>query len=289
MYASILLTECLNVLQTQDQAETRLELAVYLTCLLGDLIFWGYDPRPSISEVFNVLYKDLEMARPYMNILLVALTPVLHTISPVYLSDLLRLLRLVIVTADSGNRITQRMILDGLIIWIALPLCIPEDSLGNLNKLMKHIKQKQFFEPTTTKSTLSVKYFHPNIPLCLNIAVLSESLSLDSTCSHFLSQLKSTQNQKFLERINTFIRGIFLLDYPTDTHDILLGIVRKGPSSIAIELIRPWLYKLSNEKVPARRLKLMKGLTSFAMVKVIKSCCFNGFWLTTENYRKTSP
>lgn len=261
----------------QDQPDTRLELAIYLSNLLKDLIKWGYDPRPSILSVFNVIYANLELARPYLNILLVALSIILPIISPVYLADLLRLLRLIVVTADAGNRITQNMILDGLIIWIAHPLCVPDDSLGNLNSLMKHIKQKRnFVSVVASKSILSVKYFHPQIALCLNLALLSEVLAPNEICRQaldaFLKQLRSNGNAKFLERINTFVRGIFLLDYfSTDTIEILLDIVRSN-QAVAIDLIRPWLYKLLNEKSPVNRLKLLKSLPTFAVVKVCVEC-----------------
>lgn len=273
MYASILLTECINALQLQnDQSESRLEFTIYLCNLLGDLIKWGYDPRPSILSVFNVIYVDLELACPYLNIALVALATILPTISPVYLADLLRLLRLIVVTADAGNRITLNMILDGLIIWIAHPLCVPDDSLGHLNSLVKHIKHKRTYTSVPLKPTLSVKYYHPNIALCLQVARLSELLApheIDrNAMDAFLTLLRSHRNAKFVERINTFVRGIFLLDYgAAETIDLLLDIVRNN-QSVAVDLIRPWLYKFLNEKSPTNRLKLLKCLPIFAVVKV---------------------
>lgn len=272
LYASILLTEYINAIQIQDQLESRLELTIYLGNLMGDLIKWGYDPRPSILSIFNVIYANVELARPYLNILLVTLSTILPAISPLYLADLLRLLRLIVVTAGAGNRITHNMILDGLIIWIAHPLCVPDDSLGNLNSLMKHIKQKRNFAPIASKSNLIVKYNHPKIALCLKLALLSEHLA-PHDISHtkldtFLKHLRLHGNPKFLELIITFVRGIFLLDYPaTDTIELLLDIVRNN-QTVAIDLIRPWLYKLLNEKSPESRLKLLKCLPSFAVVKV---------------------
>lgn len=253
-----------------------MELAVYLTHLLGDLIKWGYDPRPSLLSVFNVIYSNLDVSRPYLNILVVALSIILPSISPVYLADLLRLLRLILVTADGGNRITQNMILDGLIIWIAHPLCVSEDIMGSLNSLVKHIKQKSGFDAVASKSTLIVKYFHPKIAICLNLALQSEVLAPNEICRKsmdlILLKLRTDANAKFLDLINTFVRGIFLLDYPvTETIEILMSIVRNN-ESVAIDLIRPWLYKLLNEKSPKSRLKLLQCLPLFAVVKVCRIC-----------------
>lgn len=259
----------------QQKYSNAIELTVYLTCLLGDLIKWGYDPRPGLAVIMNVLYRATDSAKSYLNVLLVLLAQTLHSISPVYMSDLTRLLRLMVITMEGGNAITLNMLVDGLICWLANPSFIGADGLSDAQTIVQHITSGQY--QTTGKVTLpsKVKYFHPDFAFGYDLAVLSEELtdnSDDGRVEDFVESLNKPAQLEFCDKINLFIRALFLWNSTLSDKvyvsliEILCRIVRRN-ETVAIDFILPWLYKLSSLHGAVVQLELLRGLTNFAVVK----------------------
>lgn len=276
----------------QQNVEGAIQLTIYLTSLLIELIKWGYDPRPGLSVIHAVLHKNIIIAEPYLNVILIILSQTLHTISPVYISDLTRLLRFIIETSGGGNTISMYMIVEGLIMWVANPSLIGCDGLSDAQALIKYVTTNK--QTSKCCSAMSVRYYHPAIALSFDLAKLSERIvqQMDEgkygCLQNFVQNLKPTNQNQFCETINLFLRGLFLCDsMPTDVSIDLIAIlmrVVKNNETVAIDFIFPWLYKLSREQTPEIQLELLRGLSHFAVVKVTISDFFFNYTINKISF-----
>lgn len=248
--------------------------------MVGDLIRWGYDPRPGLAITMNMLYKWPEAFREHFNLLLILLAHILHSISPVYLGDLTRIFKFIIITEKGGNRITCNMIVDGLISWLANPSFCPADGLADSKALVAHIakhgRNNNLLAATTSAAT-HLKHFHIDIAIADALAKASERLIVDDAIElkKFIEQIKHSGQRHFCDKINLFLRGLLLADgiperVTLDLIEIVGEIVDRN-QLVAIEFLMPWLYKLSTENTMTTtasvQLELLRGVVRFASVK----------------------
>lgn len=245
--------------------------------MLSDLIHWGYDPRPGLAITMNMLFRSTPVARHYFNVLLILLAKMLHNISPVYLGDLTRLLKFIIITQNGGNQITRHMIVDGLISWLGNSSFCPADGLADSKALVEYISKNGDNKCTDTTKTSSVKYFHIDIAIAEELAVASELFIVGGDARElkmFMEQIKRSSQAHFCDRINLFLRGLLLADgiperTTLDLIEIIGNIVDRN-QMVAIDLMMPWLFRLSSENsrtTPAVQLELLRGVCRFAVVK----------------------
>lgn len=96
-----MLLEALEVLVNVNQSKAALDILVYLVSTLSTVIENGHDPKPIISCMGKILrtipISIIGDEEAFYNFLLVNLAEVLHGISPFYLGDVIRLIKVSIV------------------------------------------------------------------------------------------------------------------------------------------------------------------------------------------------
>jgi hypothetical protein len=186
------------------------------------------------------------------------------------------------------------MILDGVIIWIANSNFVPPDGLHGIKELLDFIISSDTQDSTKIQSnfvnTFNMKFSHPSLSIGFQLAILSQRIESDlfhgktKHLDEFVESLQTPAQLRFGNHIQLFLRGIFLnKNVPTEksmkVFDVLLEIV-KGNQDVATGFLLPVLFKLSREKEPNAQLKLLRGITKFAVVKV------NLFTVCRSNFKK---
>lgn len=94
---SVLLCEAIPFMLNANQTSVALDCQIYLMALLKDLVDFGDDPRPSLAvllQAFRHSNDQLgETSSDFFNYSLILLSELLHIVSPVYLDNVLRLLK----------------------------------------------------------------------------------------------------------------------------------------------------------------------------------------------------
>lgn len=176
------------------------------------------------------------------------------------------------------------MVFEGLIPWIANATFLAVDAITDIESLAEYI-HKNAKKPTKTQSlgmisyNCDIKYFHPDIALFYELAKLSYKINLEFNrnettviLSNFIKSIDTKRQIPFCNQIQLFLRGIFLSNIVTgdDWHSLLQILVNvvKINQTVAIDFVWSMLYQLPEESDPKRQLELLRGTTSFAVVKV---------------------
>ncbi|KAG4067715.1 hypothetical protein HA402_005487 [Bradysia odoriphaga] len=279
---SLLLSDAITIMVAHGNVKTAVQFSFYLTAVLNDLVTCGYDPRPGFRIIRQAISEMKQSDRLTCDLLLILLNHSLHNVSPVYLPDVVRLLKLIIITMDGGNQVTRAMILDGLIVWIANFSLVPADGLHEIKELIDFIIKSDgqvhlSMESADSDHPCNVQFHHPSVAIGYQLAMLSHRLDRDihdgdwKYLKEFLDSVQEPSQQRFGNQIQLFLRGIFLNDKLKTRHrlqifEILLKLVKED-QDVATGLLLPVLFKLSREKEPIVQLELLRGLTQFAVVK----------------------
>lgn len=88
-----LLTDLIEFMYLQNNQTVLTELIIYLASLVKYIQKYGYDPRPSFDLILKIVYLLDDSIVSYQNLIVYLLADNLHTIAPMYLVDLLRILK----------------------------------------------------------------------------------------------------------------------------------------------------------------------------------------------------
>lgn len=90
---SLLLSDAITAMVAHGNIESAVQYSFYLTAVLNDLLTYGYDPRPGFRIIRQALSEINYSDRLTCDMLLILLNHSLHNVSPVYLPDVVRLLK----------------------------------------------------------------------------------------------------------------------------------------------------------------------------------------------------
>lgn len=90
---SLLLSDAVTMMIANENVETAIQFSLYLTAVLNDLLTYGYDSRPGFRIIRQAI-SEIKTADSFTwDLFLILLNHSLHNVSPVYLSDVVRLLK----------------------------------------------------------------------------------------------------------------------------------------------------------------------------------------------------
>lgn len=293
----MLLNDAIDFMLNSKQTAAAFDLQMHQVALLKDLVNFGYDPRPSLNVLLRTLKQitidDPKKSTAFHNYLLILLADLSHIVSPVYLVDILRILKFIIETQKQGNAITLNMVLDALIIRLANATnFLSSESRAVCENLIRTIvsleRQRSVpFTPSITDTpeyncswNKTAKYPHPDIAFAYNLAILSEQLLLyhqncgiqNSNLTKFVLQLQKSDEIHL--KVQLFLRALLLLPASLVEHNLWLDIwkilmnIVKNNVSVSIDMIYFVLYLLGREERGEKQLAILKGLAEFASVKV---------------------
>lgn len=90
---SLLLSDAVSIMVTNENQQTTIQFSFYLIAVLNDLLTYGYDPRPGFRVVRQAISEFKQVDDLTWNLFLILLNHSLHNVSPVYLPDVVRLLK----------------------------------------------------------------------------------------------------------------------------------------------------------------------------------------------------
>lgn len=93
MKTSLLLSDAVTIMVANNNVDAVIRFALYLTAVLNDLVAYGYDPRPGFRIIRQGISEIKHLDSFACDLLLILLNQSLHNVSPVYLSDVVRLLK----------------------------------------------------------------------------------------------------------------------------------------------------------------------------------------------------
>lgn len=76
-----------------DNPQAVVQLAIYLIAVLNDLLTHGYDPRPGFRIIRKVMTESKQLDKLTWDWFLILLAQSLHNVSPLYLPDVVKLLK----------------------------------------------------------------------------------------------------------------------------------------------------------------------------------------------------
>lgn len=92
-----MLNETIVFMLNAKRFSIALDMQFNQVALLSDLVKMGYDPRPALNVLRRTLsevqQEKSETTLEFYNFVLIALAELLHTVSPVYLMDVLSVLQ----------------------------------------------------------------------------------------------------------------------------------------------------------------------------------------------------
>lgn len=175
------------------------------------------------------------------------------------------------------------MIFEGLIPWIANTTFLAVDASDDITTLVEFIQSnantnRPQCELVTAGNQSDIKYFHPDISLYHELAILSQRITGktgqydNDVLSNFIDAIDTPAHLPFCNRIQLFLRGLFLTDYVAgpDWQRILsiLGNVVRTNQTVSIDFVWSMLYRLTMETDARCQLELLRGMTAFAVIKV---------------------
>lgn len=175
------------------------------------------------------------------------------------------------------------MIFEGLIPWIANTTFLAVDASDDIAALVEFIQAHantnlSQSELVTIGNQTDIKYFHPDIALCHELAILSQRISVNAAqndnvvLSNFVESIEAPGRLPFCNRIQLFLRGLFLTRWVAGDNwqrilKILVNVVRTN-QTVAIDFVWSMLYQLTTETDAWCQLELLRGMTAFAVIKV---------------------
>lgn len=90
---SLLLSDAVTTMVANDNTEDAIQFSFYLTAILNDLLTYGYDPRPGFRIIRQAISDVKQVDDLTWDLFLILFNQSLHNVSPVYLSDVVRLLK----------------------------------------------------------------------------------------------------------------------------------------------------------------------------------------------------
>lgn len=93
---SLLLSDAVAIMVANNNVEAAIQFSFYLTAVLNDLVSCGYDPRPGFRIIRQAISDFKPADNLTWNLFLILLNQSLHNVSPVYLSDVVRLLKVLL-------------------------------------------------------------------------------------------------------------------------------------------------------------------------------------------------
>lgn len=93
---SLLLSDAVTIMVTNNSVDTAIQYSFYLTAVLNDLVTFGFDPRPGFRIIRQAVSEIKQADNLTWNVFLILLNQSLHNVSPVYLSDVVRLLKVLL-------------------------------------------------------------------------------------------------------------------------------------------------------------------------------------------------
>lgn len=95
LHTTIMLTEAIESLQKTADVKASHQLQTYLVAMLLPMIENGYDPRPALYVILrSIEHCDQQLLDEiHVNYVLISLAQLLHVISPFYMIDALRLVK----------------------------------------------------------------------------------------------------------------------------------------------------------------------------------------------------
>lgn len=286
--------------QTEENFQPAVDLSVCFVVVINNMLKFGIDPRPSLNCVLSILQAAGDtITQNYYNVYLILLAQSLHSLTPIYLPNLLRILVYIIVQKRAGHHCMLNMCLDGIIHWMSQTTFIPDDGIALSHEIIRQILKvtkptsntianEQIEDVTPSTPVLSsphietskivgkcfVRNYHPDIAIAMDLAVLVESFdeSEFKDIFSFVDNLNLKFNPTFCQRLHLFLRALFLSPEPaTDCwckiYQVIMEIIRVNPA-IAYDFLMTYIFKLANEYNPEIQIELLRGLPSFAVSKV---------------------
>lgn len=93
---SLLLSDAVTIMVANNNVDTAIQYSFYLTAVLNDLVAYGFDPRPGFRIIRQAVSEIKHSDNLTWNVFLILLNQSLHNVSPVYLSDVVRLLKVLL-------------------------------------------------------------------------------------------------------------------------------------------------------------------------------------------------
>lgn len=90
---SLLLSDAVSIMSINENQKIVIQFSFYLIAVLNDMLTYGYDPRPGFRVIRQAINEFKQVDNFTWNLLLILLNHSLHNVSPVYLPDVLRLLK----------------------------------------------------------------------------------------------------------------------------------------------------------------------------------------------------
>lgn len=101
---SLLLSDAIITMVAHNSVEAIIQLSFYLTAVLNDLLEFGYDPRPGFRIIRQAIGEIKHFDSFDWDVMLILLNQSLHNVSPVYLPDVVRLLKVIECRREEGRR-----------------------------------------------------------------------------------------------------------------------------------------------------------------------------------------
>lgn len=171
------------------------------------------------------------------------------------------------------------MLLDGLIVRLASGVkTLPNDAITDGQSLINALKAKsvaqQGLEGPYERSHCKVKYFHPKVALNFDLAILSEDLCSKRQSVTALLE-KVAPIGLLCAEFQYLLRGLLLIedDDFLGAHEWLqiwkcLLKIAKEYGDASTDLMYFLLYHLAKEVDAKKQLELLRGMATFATVKV---------------------
>uniref|UniRef100_A0A1B0FPN6 DUF3730 domain-containing protein n=1 Tax=Glossina morsitans morsitans TaxID=37546 RepID=A0A1B0FPN6_GLOMM len=296
LFTSILLIEAIEYFLNNKDFKQSLDLSIYQLLVINYLTKYGIDPRPSLHCILRVLHATKQESRDYYNVMLILLADIIHILVPAYLPDLMRVISFIVVQESCGHQYILNMCLDGIIQWMSQTAFIPADGLAIAHQIVRKIlnisKGTDHSQSVNTKQIdpLSVKFYHSNIAIAVDLAKLVEYFdeSEFKDVFYFVDTLNVKANSAFSQRLHLFLRALFLsrdlsMDCWFKVYQVLLEIIKVN-NGIAYDFLMTYLFKLGDEHSPEIQIELLRGLPNFAVSKDNIPMILNTVHiLTTEN------
>ncbi|XP_055610061.1 focadhesin-like [Uranotaenia lowii] len=264
LYTNSLLLEILDSLPVDNRfAGLRGDCCLYLAAITKDLINYNIDPQENFLKILSSLHALENFYEFDDAVLLMLMADILEILSPVYIREAMRIIRLLLKSAP--HRLSLAMISDAVIQLLAQQTFV-KSYLEDCDFILRHIAEindENF--AAQNKPVRSIVYFHNDLSkykhLSLGWIAIEQGInSIDTFLNHI------ELNLRFADKISLVLRAMLHfknLNF-TDWKRVFEQLIRlaKCNEDASARIISPVLYFLANETNMHKKLLILQNLAS---------------------------
>ncbi|XP_055685893.1 focadhesin [Lutzomyia longipalpis] len=270
LLTNILLNDALEAMAPKKKPKNTLKVLLKLLVSLLNQLKLGLDPRMSFSLIMRALQSDLNTNNLPHGLILLICIDLLDDIPPIYVGDLLTVVRHLVLNCPLRSFLIHRMLLDSLILWSVEETTISDGAKQDIKLLKEHVEKQKVLEKDYIFNSLDVSLEDRMVGLYVDIegirSYLDEMLNdIELIGLGVLEELVAIKEPTIRRLLCKMMKGMLL------SHDVVpverlakitpfLSKILQGNEDMALKFLTTFQYEIERVNGSLLKLELLRGV-----------------------------